>query len=439
MLTSAVRAWDDETASSPEAQLCEYVQRLQRHREGRRAVQIHLSQLRPQNRLLHHLRIAANTFHGLVSRIDGQFYTLSNGDIFFLCRDEDGQTAQAAVLKVCYLFSDDPLAEQHDPMAEPRFCTWYQLAHEYVDLTNEAQRLYEAYKQRRKAEQAEAISRDDDEAPAELHPMTPAELGEIERSLDQADLTNLMRRQSICAITGNEPPKPVIQEVFVSIAEMQQQMTPTVNLTADRWLFQRLTQLLDRRMLALILKHEDTSVSKFLSINLNVSSLLSDDFLRFDEALRANARGTILLEVPVVDIFSDMAAYTFARDFVHDRAYRICIDGVTHQTAPLVNRAQLGADMIKLYWSPQMLQDDDGSRRTMLTAFVKESGRANVVLCRCDTVDAIVYGRDLGICLFQGHYIDALLQVESERDASNLTFRQARSKGRATTRAKGAK
>ena len=208
---------------------------------------------------------------------------------------------------------------------------------------------------------------------------------------------------------------------------MRQQLTPSIDLAADRWLFQRLTQLLDRRMLALILKHEDTAVSKYLSINLNVSSMLSPEFLRFDEALRAGARGTILLEVPVVDIFSDMAAYTFARDFVHDRNYRICIDGVTHQTAPLVNRTQLGADMVKLYWSPQMLEDPD--QRPILASVVKAAGRTNMVLCRCDNADAVNYGREIGICLFQGRYVDELLRESTDQQGTNMTLRQARAIG----------
>ena len=428
MLTSAAKAWHEETASSPEAQLCDYIQRLQRHRDGRRGAQIHLSQLRPQNRLLHHLRIAANTFHGLINHVDGQFFALSNGDLFFLCRDDDAKAAEEAVLKVCYLFKDDPLAHLHDPAAEPRFCTWCRLEHEYVDLQKEAERLYAEYKQRLKAERAEVTGRDDVDAPVELQPMTPATLSEIERSLEKADLTSLMRRQPICAITSDdEPPKPVIQEVYVSIADMQRQMMPSIDLTTDRWLFQRLTQLLDRRMLALILKHEDTAVSKYLSINLNVSSMLSPEFLRFDEDLRASARGTILLEVSIVDIFSDMAAYTFARDFVHDRNYRICIDGVTHHTAPLVNREQLGADMVKVYWSPQMLEEP--SQREILATAVKAAGRTNIVLCRCDNVDAVNFGREIGICLFQGRYVDELLRAAAEQQGTNMTFRQARAMG----------
>ena len=43
-----------EASSSRAYLLLDYVQRLERHREGRRAVRIHLSKLKAQNRREHH-------------------------------------------------------------------------------------------------------------------------------------------------------------------------------------------------------------------------------------------------------------------------------------------------------------------------------------------------------------------------------------------------
>ena len=50
---------------SQEYLLLDYLQRLNRSLEGRMAVHIHLSRLRPQNRQDHHVRIAATTFEGM--------------------------------------------------------------------------------------------------------------------------------------------------------------------------------------------------------------------------------------------------------------------------------------------------------------------------------------------------------------------------------------
>jgi hypothetical protein len=59
----------DEKKASQEHQLFEFTQRLAKFRAGRRAIHIHLSQLRAYNRRGHHIRIAVNTFEFLVMPI----------------------------------------------------------------------------------------------------------------------------------------------------------------------------------------------------------------------------------------------------------------------------------------------------------------------------------------------------------------------------------
>jgi hypothetical protein len=71
------RSIPDSRLPSQEALLRDYTQRLGRHRQGRRAVHIHLSRLRPYNRRGHHLRIAANTFETLVTAYEGQLFQLT--------------------------------------------------------------------------------------------------------------------------------------------------------------------------------------------------------------------------------------------------------------------------------------------------------------------------------------------------------------------------
>ena len=56
-----------ENQASQSYLLLDFVQRLERRREGRRAVHIHLSQLSPQNRREHHVRLAINTFEDCIA------------------------------------------------------------------------------------------------------------------------------------------------------------------------------------------------------------------------------------------------------------------------------------------------------------------------------------------------------------------------------------
>jgi len=113
-------------------------------------------------------------------------------------------------------------------------------------------------------------------------------------------------------------------------------------------LFQHLTETLDLRVLKLLTQADDQDLHSSFSVNLNVSTLLLGEFTKFDTSLRTGGRGTIVLELQLVDIYSDVANYMFARDFVRERGYRICVDGVTLQSLPLIDRQALGADLIKL-------------------------------------------------------------------------------------------
>ena len=77
-----------DSSSSKAYLLLDYVQRLERHREDRRAVHIHLSQLKAQNRREHHLRIAENTFDDLTKQFDGQVFAMPLGLELFPARLE---------------------------------------------------------------------------------------------------------------------------------------------------------------------------------------------------------------------------------------------------------------------------------------------------------------------------------------------------------------
>ena len=102
---------------SQERLLVDYVQRLEKHREGRAIVQVHLSALRPFNRRDHHLRAAANIFEPIVKALAGQLFLLKSGDIFFFFKNEVQGDTETAVQQVKYMFSDDLLiadeAETH--------------------------------------------------------------------------------------------------------------------------------------------------------------------------------------------------------------------------------------------------------------------------------------------------------------------------------------
>ena len=184
-----------------------------------------------------------------------------------------------------------------------------------------------------------------------------------------------------------------------------------------------MTETLDLPVLKLLTQADDRDLLSFFSVNLNVGTLLSRKFAKFDTSLRTGGRGTIVIELQLIDIYSDVANYMFARDFVRERGYRVCIDGVTHQSLPLVDRQALGADLVKLAWLPELSDGVSDETRENLNKQVERVGPSRVILARCDAPNAIRLGQSMGISMYQGRYLDTVLQNQARR-------RQERGPGR---------
>ncbi len=403
----------DENIASQAYLLLDYAQRLDRHRDGRRAVHIHLSRLKPQNRREQHIRVAVNTFQDLVSQFDGQVFVLNNSDLVFLFKDAKISDIDEAVMRLRYLFSEDPLAQGNDEEDLARFCTWYNIQANYNLFLEVVEKLYEDEQRRERRLAAAADAAGDSEATVDdRSPLSPEQLGRLENFLERADLSSVMRRQHVCAVIGENPPQSIFKELFISIADLASTVLPDVNLVANRWLFQHLTQTLDLRVLKLLSRADDSDLFSSFSINLNIETLVHPDFIEFDKSLRTGSRGTIVLELQPIDVFADFNAFMFARDFAREKGYRICLDGVGMNFFEFIDRKKLELDLIKLIWSPELSSDGNQARREDITAHIENMGKSRIILTRCETPAAIRLGQALGITMFQGRYIDSLLQSQ---------------------------
>ena len=421
-----------KTPLNREAALLDYVERLRKFTAGRRAVHIRLSGLRPYNRREHHLRIAANTFDRLIREYETAFFRLFNDDLVVICSGATVADIDRSVLNLRYLFSDDPLLKDDETGREP-FCTWFDLEEDYGELLALARRMNDARARHDRAATEEAAAIGPREAPR--RPLEPAQLAIVEAAIAQADLSTMIRRQPICAVVPGKRPEPVYNEIFTSIESLRQTLIPDTDLYSDRWLFQHLTLHLDRRMIAYLSRADDTALRRSFSINLNVSTLLSPGFLEFDEALNGETRRSIVIELQMMDILSDLGNFLFARDFLRERGYRFCLDCMSHLHLPLVDRARLGIDLVKLLWSGDLLDQLGGPRGTALQEAIARTGPERLILARCDSEHALDVGHSLGIALYQGYLLDRMIAEEISRSEQIQSLTEAMARHRAAQRA----
>ncbi len=223
-------------------------------------------------------------------------------------------------------------------------------------------------------------------------PLDAAALAAMERQLAGADMTRFARRKPVHRLDGGQV-RLAWERRTLSITELAETLAPGRNVQADAWLFRRLTRVLDSRMLALLSAPFELRGAGPFSLGLNVDSVLSPEFLRFDSVLPGSLRGHVVLEMQPADVLADPAAFAFARGFAQARGYRLLLRGVTATLLPLLCLPDMEVDFVQLRWTPALKR---------VAPATLQAGRAEWMLSRADDLDAVQWGRNQGFALFEG-------------------------------------
>ncbi len=411
-----------------EVAFLDFVRRLRKFKAGRRAVHVRLSELRPYNRRSQHLRIAISIFDRLVADFEAAVFKMFNDDLVVICNGASIADIDHCILHLRFLFRDDPLLELDERKYLP-FCEWFELADNYEGLLQLAQSMVDD----RAHHDARATAPVAIKERLPTTPLDPASLAVIESAIAQADLSTMILRQPICAVSIDREPEPIFLEIYTSIESLRQALMPDVDLRANIWLFRDLTRHLDRRMIAYLAHNDEDMLRRAFSLNLNVATLLSPEFLEFDKAHNTGKR-SIIIELQLADIFADLASYVFARDFLRERGYRFCLDGITHLSLPLVDRDRLGFDLMKVFWSSDLADHLRGTGGDALRRAARRVGPERLILARCDSELALEVGESLGVTLYQGHLLEEMLARRMTRMRSIKTLADALARHRAASR-----
>ena len=118
-------------------------------------------------------------------------------------------------------------------------------------------------------------------------------------------------------------------------------------------------------------------------------------------------RSTIILELQLEDIFSDMNSYVLAKTFAKARGYKICIDGINADKLKYINREKLDCDLMKIEWSNSLI--DMFNKDEHFMDYMNKAERAKIILCNIENAEEVDAGNNLGINMYQGRYIQKLL------------------------------
>ena len=86
---------------------------------------------------------------------------------------------------------------------------------------------------------------------------------------------------------------------------------------------------------------------------------------------------------------------------------------ITVDKLKFLNRKNLDCDLMKIIWNPAIVDVLNEDKHFM--DYMNKAERAKIVLCRIDDVAAVTAGNSLGINLYQGRYVQRLLNSMTKR------------------------
>jgi len=356
------------------------------------------------------LQIVKKQVDELAAQYNGRVFMAHHGDIICLCESVDKEEIRALAERIRNLFSEGAPYDH-----EGQDGTFYELHHLAKDMEDFARAVARISQMEDEYIQPQGAAKWVQPKVEDVVPLLPSDLSNIEEALQKISIGPLIHSQPVCSIDATESPKALYRELYISISDLQTALKSDCDFQENPWLFRYLTNFLDEFALAHFSQPSLSYSLNSIGLNLNIAAVLSPAFQKFESNIKEHDIKSIYIEFQKVDVFADMGAFLFARDCLKERGFKICLDGLTHLTLPFVDWEKLGFDFVKMYWSSEIksLRKEKTQHYTLLAETIQSIRKnkviENFILAHCDEDDAIKWGKEQGICYFQGWHIDKLL------------------------------
>lgn len=381
------------------------------------AAYLHLSRLQPVNKQPHYIRIAATTFDPiLLKNATASVFTLRNRDIVFIGQNVDRRELQDIINKVRYLFSEDPLAR-----IERDFVSIFSLTSMYQKFYAICGKIYEMEGGRDAEQQMQ--KRAESEGPSTIHRSFNGKmLSSIEAAVMKTDVTTLLRNKPICTVIEGAPPQVIFYEKKVILDEMISMMAPGIDVNSNKWFASYLMEIINERAIAIFGQGDSIEDEGTFSINLSIKTLLSQIFQDFDRSLGDYPRRNVVIEIALEDIVMNLNDFYAARDVLARMGYQTCISEIDLASLPYIDLSLFTADFVKLHWNRDVLKAKTQSVIDGLKLCLKSYSPASVIMGLSDDEEAVKFGQQMGMYLFQGKHIDSLMSAVVRKQGLSKQF-----------------
>lgn len=390
----------ERSSSAPEKpdyddeKLLTLLQSAKRELQGLRLIHLHLSLLKDKSSVdILSIKRAMQETADNSSYL--QVFTLSNDDVIILYKG----IKFSAISEVCQsleklLLSRTQMTKQN-PYREDSLYSIMELSLNFVNVMRFVEGL-----QKEGGVGAEVQTKP---------PITLEELAKIERAVQMFDLSPFMLNQPVVNIRNGEENEFEYFELYIAVKSLEERLSPEFDITANKWLFSYFTSSLDLSIMKTLNYGVDFLRGRRLGLNLNLSTILSASFIKFDERLTTDLRGNVILEINKTDLIENVSMYKEVIDFASSRGYQICIDGLNDFWITHMDLEYMACDYAKIFWSDDMLQMSEGEYEAFADR-IKAASNCRYILARCGTVEGLMFADKAGIELVQGRGVDNILR-----------------------------
>jgi hypothetical protein len=387
------------------ARFLSHLKKLGDQTAGYLAAHFHISELPAARRSRDNLSAALAQLTSLKSRYkDTEIFLLRNMDIVVVTRDILRHNFAATCAGIQEIFLGKMgvgFTNVHGGLGE--FYTIFDLTNEFDKMLAWAESI---------AGLSEAPALSGGAAPNPTDPKKEADsatLNRIKEGLPRTDISPMLLAQAAYHIGEPDKVNVLFRENYIAVKVLENTFCPGQSLTSNRWLFNDLTEDLDAAVLRLLSKPEERESRRRFSINLNLSTLASDRFAKFDSELKPEQRQNIIIEINKTDMFESPRLWVKSVPRLRDRGYKVLLDSLHYEAVEFIDFTAIACDFVKMFWSGEIMklpQDRFGK----LQERVGRRSSPQFVLARCDTAEGLRFARSAGILILQGRLIDNMVK-----------------------------
>ena len=393
---------------SPELEVLQTLQRIDSQKKPFWAVYIAMSLLSEENRGYRQLEIVSKLLHPLLQDSQSRLFVLSNHDFLLITAETSLQAIDNVLYQIRSLFADDDVLQLQDTsLFQKIFFLDKEMDVLKQIISNHIPSDIAEEEQNSPSQEQQSIETD---AP---RPLMPADIDDVLDKIDRIDLADFMHRQSILKIPSFGHNKIFAHEYYTSILSLQQAICPDIDLDIEKTLFHLICEKLDNRLIATLPNLNLIAYPQTLHLNLNLSSVNSDFFDTFVQSLPCS----LTVEFQIADILANLPLFFQKEKELHAKGIQIAIDAIGPNEWRFSNIFNFQVDFIKLFWTQEWtnLNIDD------IKKAIASHPNTQIILSRCGSEDAMIWGKKVGISLFQGYIVDVILTALAK---NSCTFGQ---------------